>query len=362
MATVSTFRPCKYASEADLEAISSLINTCRIADDLDIRTSVTDLEEDFASPRFDITRDLQLWRDGTGELVAIAEFWHSPLQPGDTQIIGSLYFDIHPQVRGDGPQVRGDGPQVRGDSPQVRGDGPQVWGDGPQVWGDGLEGAIMVWAEQRLRDVGQGLSLPLVLQTGCRDQLTVRRELLAQFGFVPERYFFQLKRSLQEPIPEQPIPTGWKVRSVEAKSDAEAWVDMFNQSFIDHWNHDPMTLEDYHYYTTLSDYDPTLDLVIETSAGKLVTFCYSNIDTKRNQRLGHQEGHVCLLGTRRGYRRQGLARALLAKGLKRLQSKGMETATIGVDGQNPNGAVALYKSVGFLEDFRSTVYHKEVTL
>lgn len=327
MAIVSTFQPFKYAGETDLEAIASLINACRIADDLDIRTSVTDLREDFASPQFDVTRDLQLWRDGTGELVAIAEFWHSPVQPNDTQILGSLYFDIHPQVRG-----------------------------------DGLEDEVMNWAEQRLRETGQSFTLPLVLQSGCRDQLIERSQLLAQVGFVPERYFFQLMRSLQEPTPEQPLPTGWSVRSVEVKRDAEAWVELFNQSFVDHWNHHPMTLEDYYYYTTLSDYDPALDLVIETSAGKLVTFCYSTINRERNQRLGKKEGHICLLGTRRGYRRQGLARALLAEGLKRLQSKGMETATIGVDGQNPNGAVALYKSVGFLEDFRSTVYRKEVTL
>ncbi|MEM7795965.1 MAG: GNAT family N-acetyltransferase, partial [Cyanobacteria bacterium P01_C01_bin.118] len=116
----------------------------------------------------------------------------------------------------------------------------------------------------------------------------------------------------------------------------------------------------YHYYTSFADYNPALDLVIETETGELVTFCYSNIDAERNQRLGLKEGHVCLLGTRRGYRRQGLARMLLAAGLQRLQSMGMETATIGVDGQNPNGAVGLYQSVGFTNHLSSTVYRKEV--
>ena len=323
MATVSTFRPCTYASEADLDAIARLINICREADDLDSRTSVTDLQEDFASPRFDTAHDLRLWRDGAGELVAIAEFWHVP-QPDQTEVLGSLYFNIHPHVRG-----------------------------------DGLEESAMAWAEQRLQEIGQG-ALPLVLHTGCRDKLTERKALLDRLGFTPERYFFQLKRSLQQPLPEYSIPSGLKIRTVDAKSDAEAWVEMFNQSFVDHWNHTPMTVEDFHYYSGFSDHNPALDLVIETASGKLVTFCYSNIDPERNERLGLKEGHVCLLGTRRGYRRQGLARMLLVEGLKRLQSMGMETATIGVDGQNPNGAVALYKAVGFLEDFRSTVYRKEV--
>ncbi|NEQ54394.1 MAG: GNAT family N-acetyltransferase [Leptolyngbya sp. SIO3F4] len=325
MATVSTFRPCTYSSEADFDAIANLINTCREADDIDIRISITDVREDYANPRFDITRDLQLWRDGNGELVAIAEFWHSP-QPEQTEVLGSFYFDVHPHVRG-----------------------------------DGLEDSAMAWAEQRLRETGQDLSLPLVLHTGCRDKLTEHRKLLARFGFTPERYFFQLKRSLQEEILELPVPAGWKVRTVDAKSDAEVWVEMFNQSFVDHWNHTPMTVEEFHYYSSFSDHNPDLDLVLETPEGNLVTFCYSSIDTERNERLGQKEGHVCLLGTRRGYRRQGLARALLTEGLKLLKTMGMETATIGVDGQNPSGAVALYKSVGFTEDFRSTVYRKEVT-
>lgn len=86
----------------------------------------------------------------------------------------------------------------------------------------------------------------------------------------------------------------------------------------------------------------------------------SSIDPEYNERLGRKEGHICLLGTRRGYRRQGLARALLSAGLRRLKAEGMETATIGVDSQNPTGAVSLYQSVGFAEDFRSTVFRKAV--
>ncbi|MEM9808334.1 MAG: GNAT family N-acetyltransferase [Cyanobacteria bacterium P01_D01_bin.56] len=322
MATVSTFRCCTYTGEADFAAIASLINTCREADDLDSRTSVTDVQEDFASPRFDINRDLRLWRDGRGNVVAIAELWHDS-QPNETEFLGSVYFDIHPHVRG-----------------------------------EGLEETIMAWAEQRLQEASQDKSLPLVLQTGCRDKLTERKNLLQQFGFTPERYFFQLQRSLAEEIVVPSLPAGWIIRTVDAERDAENWVAMFNQSFVDHWNHSPMTVEDFHYYSSFKDHNPELDLVIETAEGKLVTFCYSMIDPEYNQRLERQEGHVCLLGTRRGYRRQGLARTLLAAGLQRLQSRGMATATIGVDAQNPNGAVALYTSVGFTQKFRSTVYRR----
>ena len=321
MATASTFREYTYTGEADLDAIARLINACREADDLDSRTSVRDLREDFTSPGFDIAHDLRLWKDSHGNVAAIAELWHDN-QPNETEFLGSVYFDVHPHLRG-----------------------------------DGLEDAAMAWAEQRLREVSPG-GLPLVFHTGCRDKLSDRKALLHQFGFTPERYFFQLKRSLQRDIAVPPLPSGWKIRPVDVNSDATAWIAMFNQSFVDHWNHTPLTLEDYQHYTQSADYNPALNLVIETDEGTLVTFCYSAIDPEYNQRLGRKEGHVCLLGTRRGYRRQGLARTLLLAGLQCLQARGMDTATIGVDAQNPSGAVALYQSVGFSEDFRSTVYRK----
>ena len=323
MATVSTFRPHAYTSDAELAEIAHLINASRAVDDLERRTSVVKLREDFADPQFDIAHDLQLWRDDSGELVAVAELWR---QTPQTEILGTVDFNIHPQVRS-----------------------------------DELVAEVMTWAEQRLREAGQSLSLPLILRSGCRDSVQWRRSLLTQFGFTPERYFFRLTRSLKAPIPTPQIPEGWKIRSVDAKKDAEAWVEMFNQSFVDHWNHHPLSLEEFHYYATLSSYDPTLDLVIETSAGELVTFCMSEIAPEYNARLGLKRGHVCLLGTRRGYRRLGLARSLLFEGLNRLKAAGMDTATLGVDAQNPLGALGLYESVGFQKDRSSTVFRKEMT-
>ena len=323
MAAVSIFRPYAYTRDADLEAIADLINTCRAADDLERRTSVAKLREDFADPQFDIAHDLQLWRDDSGELVAVAELWRR-IQTG---VLGSLHFDLHPRVR-----------------------------DGE------LAKVVVIWAEQRLEEAGQSLALPRVLRSGCRDSLQWQRSLLARFGFTPERYFFRLKRSLNEPIPTPQIPDGWKIRSVDTQKDAEAWVEMFNQTFVDHWNHHDLSLDEFHYYTTLSSYDPSLDLVIETPEGEMATFCTSEIDPEYNARLGLKEGHVDLLGTRRGYRRLGLARSLLFAGLDRLKAAGMETATLGVDAQNPLGALGLYESVGFQKDHSSTVFRKELDL
>ncbi|MDB9527230.1 GNAT family N-acetyltransferase [Oscillatoria sp. CS-180] len=312
---------CTNVGEADLAAIAQLINTCRIADNLETRTSVEKLREDFSDPTFDINQDLRLWRREDGELIAVAEFWR--LIP-EQEFVCILSFDIHPQAR-----------------------------DGD------LAQAILDWAEKRLVEVGGASGLPLVLHSSCRDSVEVQRSLLLELGFQPERYFLKLKRSLETSLPKTTLPDGWQIRPVTA-NDAQAWVDMFNETFVDHWNHHPTTVKEFLHEMTRSDYDANLDLVVETPDGQMAAFCYSEIDPERNNRLGIQEGYVCLLGTRRGFRRRGLARTMLVESLRRLQLVGMELATIGVDAQNPLGALKLYESVGFEREHSSTVFQKQV--
>lgn len=321
LTTGQAYKPCSFAGETDLPAIAELINLSQAAYNLENRTTATKLREDFADPTFDVDQDLQLWRNEAGALVAIAELWR---QTPEASFISNLGFSIHPDVQP-----------------------------------TGLANAILAWAEQRVLALGGQFVGPIVLLSGCRDTVTARRSLLSQLGFQPERAFWRLQRSLETPIPKATFPAGWQVRSV-TPADQEQWVEMFNQTFIDHWNHTPMTLEEFDHWIARSKYDPNLDLIIETPDGQMAAFAYSEISPERNTRLGLQEAHVCLLGTRRGYRRLGLARALLAESLQRLQLLGMTTATIGVDAQNPSGAVKLYQSVGFAKYQSSTVFRKTV--
>jgi len=314
--------PRRYAGEADLSAIADLINTCQAAYDLENRTTATQLREEFADPTFDIDQDLRLWQDADGNLVAIADLWR---QPPAAALNSYLGFSMHPEVHS-----------------------------------RDLASEILAWAEQRVLALGANGSVPIVLHSSCRDTVEVRRSLLQQLGFQPERSFWRLQRSLTTPISKAAFPVGWHIRSVTPE-DAASWVEMFNQTFIDHWNHTPATVEEFAHWVNRSDYDANLDLVVETPERHMTAFAYSHINPERNARLGIQEGHVGLLGTRRGYRRLGLARALLTESLRRLQLLGMTTATIGVDSQNPSGAVKLYQSVGFEHQQSSTAYSKVVS-
>jgi ribosomal protein S18 acetylase RimI-like enzyme len=77
-------------------------------------------------------------------------------------------------------------------------------------------------------------------------------------------------------------------------------------------------------------------------------------------RTGRLEGWIGILGTRRGFRRIGLARAMLLRGLQQLKAAGMDTAKIGVDAENPLGARQLYESVGFQKLHTRLMYVKDL--
>lgn len=323
----TTAVPCSltertYRDETDLTAIADLTNLCYKADQIDAYLAVSELLEDFNAPNFDVNRDLRLWEDEQGRLLAIADLWRP--EPGDELSCG-LGFSIHPEIRG-----------------------------------SGIEAQIVQWAEARVQEIGQEFKGAVKLNSAARSHLRDRFAMLEQHGFSWCRTFKRLSRSLVEPIPTVSLPEGFTIRPVNPAEDGAAWVEMFNQTFVDHWNHHPATLERFDYYRSLPIHNPELDLVAIAPDGTMAAFCLSMIYAEENAQLGRQEGWVGLLGTRRGYRRLGLGRVLLLEGLRRLQAAGMDTALIGVDSQNPNQAYRLYEEVGFQLLFESLVYVKVI--
>ncbi|WP_371357296.1 GNAT family N-acetyltransferase [Hydrocoleum sp. CS-953] len=68
---------------------------------------------------------------------------------------------------------------------------------------------------------------------------------------------------------------------------------------------------------------------------------------------------MVILGTRRGFRKRGLGKAMLLSGMQRLRDVGMDKALLGVDAENPSGATRLYESVGFRKVHTNIFYVKE---
>jgi mycothiol synthase len=314
--TTLTMRP--YAGEVDLQPIADMLNECEALDTLDEGTSVGDLRLEFADPEVDPARDLRLWEDAGGRLIGFGQL---SLHAESDEPDGYLWFKVHPSARG-----------------------------------EDLEAQILAWGAERIREVERERGMRIELVASARALDHARQELLAQHGFSVLRYFLRLARPLDEPIPEPQFPAGFTLMAGD--HDPAAWAAMHNESFIDHWRYHPWTVEGYNHAVSDPDYRPALNLIATAPDGTFAGFCWCEIHEEENARTGHNEGWIHLLGTRRGFRRIGLGRAMLLAGLHCLKAAGVEQAKLGVDADSPTGATRLYASVGFEEVFRTIVYRK----
>lgn len=310
-----------YSGEADLEPIAELYYACWMVEPQQDCCTVSELRQEFSAPNFDPSQDIRLW-EVAGELVGFSSIVLMEAEVGTT---GFLKIRIHPKFQH-----------------------------------QDLESEIYAWAEQRMQQIEQFRAIPVTLMAGCLDNQPDRIALLENRGFIRERCFLTLSRSLTEPIPAPELPEGFVLADARLDLNEQASIDLYNQTFIDHWNFHPLTVERLRYYLSDPDYRPELDFVAIAPDGTYSAFCFCSIYVSENERQGCAVGWVNSLGTRRGFRRLGLGRALLLTGLHRLQQAGMAVAKLGVDADNPHQAKTLYESVGFRKDYTHLAYRKPI--
>ena len=180
------------------------------------------------------------------------------------------------------------------------------------------------------------------------------RALLEAEGFTPARWFFLMRRPTLDDIPDLPLPEGIEIRPV-LPDHHRAIFDAELEAFQDHWQpHDPSEAE----FTSLfarSDLDT--DLWIVAWDGEAIAGVVQNwIWREENRQLGLERGWLEHISVRRPWRRRGLGRAITAAALRRLRDAGMTDAMLGVDADNPTGALGLYQSLGFEVDQRATAF------
>jgi mycothiol synthase len=182
------------------------------------------------------------------------------------------------------------------------------------------------------------------------------RELLSQHGFEPIRWFFLMRRSTAGEIPDAPLPEGIELRPV-TEDQHRAIFEAEREAFLDHWAAREQTEEDFR--LTFGREELDTDLWVVAWDGDEVAGVVQNwIWAEENAQLGVARGWLEHISVRRPWRRRGLARAITAEALRRLALAGMTDALLGVDADNPTGALGLYEGLGFEVEQRSQVYRR----
>lgn len=189
-----------------------------------------------------------------------------------------------------------------------------------------------------------------VTQADGRQRLTIwcpagdglRQDILTRRGYVRrDGAEYQRCRLSAQPVPEAPMALGYMIRTVGGEEDlpARSWASW--KAF--HPNEADVRYEGWEWYRNVRKaplYRPELDLVAVTSSGEHAAFCTLWYDEKTHSAA------FAPVGTHPEHQRRGLAKALMAEGLRRVHGLGATLVTVG---SCAAAAAALYASMGFGE-------------
>jgi ribosomal protein S18 acetylase RimI-like enzyme len=224
----------------------------------------------------------------------------------------------------------------------------------PEYEWTGIEAEALRWADERLVELRrQDKKLwGCRLVSGTRQDNSKRIAFLEQNGFRQGGEFSEVNmlRRLDEPVPEIELPAGCRVREID-ESDIPDRAAVHREVWHP-WTVGNITEEDYARFMHLPGYQRDLDVVTVAPDGMIAAYANGWVDPLNGI------GDFGPVGARQAYRRQGLTRAVLLEGLRRMQAYGMDRVCISTGVSNAP-ALRLYESIGFRVVNRYLEYIRE---
>ena len=230
----------------------------------------------------------------------------------------------------------------------------------PEVRRRGIGGELLRLAQasllERTAEVHPGV--PRRFSSWVNDLEAGTRAMLEGDGYAPDRYAFEMIRRDLDDVPDLPLPDGLEIRPMSLDHARQVFA-AEDEAFRDHPDHRDWTEDDVLSNLENPDFDPSLWQVAwdgDEVAGVVSPW----IHWTENERLGFKRSWFHRVSVRRPWRQRGLARALIARAFIAVRERGIEEACLGVDVENPTGALRLYESLGFRPFKTARVYRRPV--
>ncbi len=231
----------------------------------------------------------------------------------------------------------------------------------PEWRGKGIGTAQLHWAEARAREIEAAREAghdegAAQLSSEAEAGMQAAEDLLTSHGYEPVRFSFRMETDDLDHIPDVPMPEGLEIRPAAPEHYRAIW-DASTEAFRDHWGSTEVDESDYDRFLADPFTEPRLWVVAwdgDQVAGSILNF----VDYGYNEREGRKLGYTEYISVRRPWRRRGLAKAMLARSMQVHRENGMTQTALGVDTENPSGALALYESMGYKVVSQSTTYRK----
>ncbi len=312
----------RAAQVGDMASIASLLTAVFAYDGIPIVQTVEELNEEFAGPRCVFANDVMVVEHASG-IVGVAYTYFLPSESKEERcyIFGGVLPGFRQRDIGE---------------------------------------MLMKWAMQHgeLLLQATGRALPKYLRAAVSQQNESAARLFAQFGMKAVRFEEDVIRELTN-LPSLNMNPNYGVISWDPARHEEA-RNTKNSAFQDHWGSTPTSSEVWLQLVNgstarLSHSFFAVNQQLEI-VGLLLTHRYESDD----ELLGKRIGWIDMLATLADYRKQSIAKNLIAHALRSYAQDGCTHAALTVDTQNPTGAYGLYASLGF-ELFRGkVVYERQI--
>jgi mycothiol synthase len=176
---------------------------------------------------------------------------------------------------------------------------------------------------------------------------------LERAGYRPIRHGFRMAIDLDDDPQEPEWPAGFAVRPYR-EGDAPHFYRAHQESFADTWEFTSEPIDPWSHWFMGALFQPEHWFLVEAKDdGDVAALAICHVATTEEL-----TGWVRILGVLPAYRRRGLALALLQHVFRHFAARGMQRVVLGVDGENPTGAVALYERAGMHVLRRNVTYER----
>ena len=231
---------------------------------------------------------------------------------------------------------------------------------------EGPSAELVVHPEHRKSGIGQALLQELQSVAGTKlrlwshGDLPGAKNIAESNGFARVRTVIQMRRSLNDPIPE--LSKDIQIRNFLPGIDHEEWIALNNQVFAAHPEQGNWSPRDLEIRTQESWFDPQGFLIAEEK-GTMTGFCWTKIHGGHTHKHSAQEeehdhdpiGEIYIMGVDPSQSGKGIGKAITVAGLRHMRYQGFFSAMLYVDADN-HGAINLYQSLGFTEWGRDVLY------
>lgn len=219
----------------------------------------------------------------------------------------------------------------------------------------GIGSALLAGAQAALREIARLRPVvspgATVLESEVQATAAGTVAMLERGGYHIDRYGIGMVRWTLDDPPSGQLPPGIEWRPVRPEDCLTILIAM-DEAMRDHPGWTPFDEDELRPALDHPLWGQTDVWQVAWEGDTVVAGVLGHIDEPENLAMGRRRGYTECIFTRRPWRRRGIAGALIGRNLRLLRERGLNEAALGVDTDNPTGALRLYQRVGFEEEFR----------